>query len=89
VPLDDRPLPWLDGLSAGPTVLVSSGRRAFGEMPGFVSYIKSKVHRMRKGGKFAKLAIGRVIEAVQSHFDALLKISLEKRFPIFIGAVDF
>jgi hypothetical protein len=45
-------------------------------MPGFVSHIKPKVHRMRKGEKFAKLAVSRVIEAVQGHFYSFLKISV-------------
>jgi hypothetical protein len=71
------------------SILDSSDRAAFGEMPGFVSGIKPEVHRMRKGEHFAKLALSRIIEAVQGHFSSLLKIPLEKRFPILVGAVNF
>jgi hypothetical protein len=72
----------------GPRILVSSHRRPFGETPGFIPHIKSEVHRMRNGEKFAKLAISRVIEAVQGHFYSILEVSLEERFPILIGAVN-
>jgi hypothetical protein len=56
-------------------------------MPGFVSHIEPKVHRMGKGKKLAKLAIRRVIEAVQGYFYSILKIPLQQRFPILVGAV--
>jgi hypothetical protein len=43
---------------------------------------------MRKGEEFAKLSIGRVIKIVQSHFNPILKVSLEQRLPVFISAVN-
>jgi hypothetical protein len=43
---------------------------------------------MRKGEKFAKLSISCVIKIVQSDFDAILEVSLEQRFPVFISAVN-
>ncbi len=43
---------------------------------------------MSKGEEFAKLSISCVIKIVQTHFDPILKVSLEQRFPIFISAVN-
>jgi len=65
------------------------GWLAFSKMPSFVSHIKSKNHRMSKSEKFAELTISRVIKAVQGHFYSILEISLEKRFPICIGTVNY
>ena len=43
---------------------------------------------MRQGEEFAKLSIRCVIKIVQSDFDAILEVSLEKRFPVLISAVN-
>jgi hypothetical protein len=59
------------------------------EHPCLLFEIESKGHRMGNGENFAKVPIGSIIEAEQVNFDAILKISLEKRFPICIGAINF
>jgi hypothetical protein len=43
---------------------------------------------MRQGEEFAKLSIRCVIKIVQRHFYPILKVSLEQRLPVFLGAVN-
>jgi len=53
-----------------------------------VSGIQPKTHGMGKRQQFTERAIHDVIKSVQGHLDPVLKVSLNKGFPILVGTIN-